>query len=56
MSPAREAHLLTQVPTLDCLAELGGFKARIVEENGALTTELVRALELRAAKLMRREA
>jgi len=54
MNTARELHLLTQVPTITTTPELDAFRSTIIESDGSLSSELARAIDLRASLLKRR--
>ena len=55
MTPAREAALLAQVPTLGCHAEAVGFRAALSAAGEGMTVDLMRVLRDRIDLLARRE-
>ena len=48
MTDARENHLLRQVETITCRAELDAFRAQIAAQGEQVTAELYRAMERKA--------
>jgi hypothetical protein len=48
MTAEREAHLLAQVATITCRAEMDAFRAQITAQGESVTADLYRAMQRKA--------